>query len=106
MQVFYEERPEAVKLPLPIKKSQTNFMSGLGVPGQWWIWKVPGGSVVFVCCPKCRLLVDISEGHTIAKDGLVKPEVSCKTGYCNWSDIVKLEDWNSSVVEEQACPVK
>ena len=84
-------------LPQPIKKSSQSFMSGLGVPGHWWKWKTPGGEVTFICCPKCHGLIDVvPENHTILKDGLVEPEIKCRATYCNWHDVVKLEDWETA----------
>jgi hypothetical protein len=81
-----------MSVPFAIKKSRESFMSGMGIPGAWWVWKMPGGIVVYICCPKCRNLIDLTK-YTIAQDGTVKPDVECRASYCQWTEVVKLEDW-------------
>lgn len=61
-------------------------------PGQYAV----DAPCVFVSCPKCGCVDDVSVTNPPRPSGVLPLEWKCPTVTCGWADYLSLDSWNES----------
>jgi len=78
--------------PTPLRRHEGSL--GTIEPGQYAVDGSPlTARCVFVSCPGCGGIEDISLSHGIDADGAVMPMFVCEGPLCRWEGRLVLEGW-------------
>ena len=72
------------------------------LPGTWKLFFQGPKKVLtsYFTCPKCGRTLAL-KGHKINDEGIVKPVVNCPISGCDFSDNIKLIDWDPEAWEPE-----
>lgn len=74
-----------------------------GVPGSWRTVVRDGIEIVLFCCPKCKVIADLS-GHDINETGHATPSMDCPTDGCDFHEHIRLGAWGRKTNSKEDFP--